>query len=418
MTILPLVLLVVAATSVALLPPLHPAQIWAVVWALGVGAYSLRLLPYITLDPLAQVLIASALLAFTGGTLIGARLGGRSRLLSGTHERTTHQTDVRLAALVVLAATLVGLLAFLVQAARAYGLHAALVTSPAVRLAVQTGTFHITIKYIYAAVAASALCGLCAANGTHRRRWALASALAVLSTYFATGRSTVVVAAVTALSAYVLARPDLPSKRLFIGGGTIVALVAVGIFTLGGSFIGKTFPNSELATFANPFVRDSLPRSTALPYEYLSAPIAAFGAEVSVAGHLPRLGGCASFGYVCKILHHTGLDTPSIPEVRPFTAAPLQWNTYTSLDAPLLDGGPWLIFPVVAFAGFLLGAAWRAARTKTTLGILCYAILVPCVLTAAGSNNFTAPFLVGAALIVFATVLLARVTIRMRSGEQ
>jgi hypothetical protein len=416
MTIVSLALIVIAVAAIASLPPLHPAQIWAIVWALAVGAYALRLLPYIRLDALAKLLIIGATLAFISGTLFGERL---SRRLLPSHEgRRSPAADVGLrpAATLVLATTVLGLFAFLAQAARAYGLHAALVSSSAVRLGVQTGVFHLTIKYIYTAVAAGALCAYCAATNAHPRRWASASVLAVLSTYFATGRATVVAAAVAALSAYALARPQLPAKRWFLLGGCVVAVIAVAVFTIGGSLIGKTFANSELATIDSPFVRHPALRPAALPYEYLSAPIAAFGLEASLAGRLPQLGGCASFGYVCSALRHGGFAVSAIPEVRPFTAAPLKWNTYTALDAPLLDGGAWAVVPAAALIGMLLGAVWLAARERRVCAILCYAILVTPVLTSPGSNDFTAPFLLGAILFTVGAVLATRLVKRHPEG--
>jgi hypothetical protein len=419
MTFLPLVLVLIACVAMVALPPLHPAQLWAIVWALAVGAYALRLLPYANLGALAQLLIGGASLGFVGGTLIGERLGRRVLSHVGAQRQTPRETDPRLAAMIVLAATLLGLSGFLVQAVRAYGLRAALVSSPAVRLAVRTGTFHITIKYVYAAVAASALCGACAAIGPHRRRWALATGVAVFSTYFATGRATVVVATVTALSAYAWARPRLPSKRSFILGACIVIVIALGVFTLGGSLIGKTLNNSELASIDSALVRHPLLRPIALPYLYLSAPVAAFGLEASIADRLPHFYGCASFGYVCSILHHAGLHVPSFPEVRPFTAAPLAWNTYTSLDAPLLDGGVWMVIPAAVLAGIFLGALWLAARERKLLALLGYAILVSSIVTAAGSNNFTASYLLGAIIIVIGAVLGAQLinrTPRYRRG--
>jgi hypothetical protein len=401
-------LLVAAIVAVVVLPPLHPAQIWALVWALAVGAYSLKLFPYLQLGVLAQVLIGFASIGFMGGALIGERLGRGAATHLEMRRGPSRMVHLPLAARIAFALTLVGLIGFLLQAVHSYGLRAALVSSRYVRQAVETGAFSVSIKYVYAAVAASVLCGACAAIGPHRRRWALAGGSAVLSTYFATGRSTVVVAAVSALCAYALARFELPSKRSFILGSCAVAIVAIGIFAIGGSLIGKTFANSELATIDSAFERHAQLRLAALPYEYMSAPIAAFGLEVGLANHLPRTEGCTSFGYICSILRHAGVDVQPVPEVRPFTAAPLKWNTYTSLDAPLLDGGPWLVVPAAILAGIVLGATWAAARRRRLLALVCYAALTPAIVTAHGSNKFTAPLLVGSMLIALGALLIAQ----------
>jgi hypothetical protein len=408
MMLLLLVLLVAAVVAVVALPPLHPAQIWAFVWALAVSAYSLRLFPYLQLGVLAQVLIGCASLGFMSGALLGEHLGRRAVSRLEVRRGPSQMVDLPLAGRIAFALTLLGLIGFLLQAEHSYGLRAALVSSPDVRQAVKTGAFNITIKYVYAAVAASVLCGACAAIGPHRRRWVLAGGFAVSSTYFTTGRSTVVAATVSALCAYALARPSLPSKRSIILGGCAVAIVAIGIFTIGGSLIGKTFNNSELATIDSTFERHASLRSAALPYEYMSAPIAAFGLEVGLANHLPRTTGCAFFGYICSILRHAGLEVEPLRAVRPFTAAPLKWNTYTSLDAPLLDGGPWLVVPAAILAGILSGLTWAAARRRRLFGLVCYAALTPAIVTAAGSNNFTAPLLLGAMVVALGALLIAQ----------
>lgn len=403
-----LTLLVAAIVAVVVLPPLHPAQIWAFVWALSVGAYSLRLFPYVQLGILAQVLIGGASLGFMGGAMVGERLGRRAASRLEVRRGPSQIVHLPLAARIAFVLTLLGLIGFLLQAEHSYGLRAALVSDRYVRRAIETGAFNISIKYVYAAVAASVLCGACAAIGPHRRRWALAGGFAVFSTYFATGRSTVVVTTVSALCAYALARSDLPSKRSFILGGCAVAIVAIGIFTIGGSLIGKTFANSELATIDSTFERHAPLRSAALPYEYMSASIAAFGLEVGLANHLPRTSGCASFGYLCSILRHAGLDVEPFPEVRPFTAAPLKWNTYTALDAPLLDGGPWLVIPAAILAGIVSGIIWAAARQRRLLALVCYAALTPAIVTAHGSNNFTAPLLLGSVVVALGALLIAQ----------
>jgi hypothetical protein len=316
--------------------------------------------------------------------------------------------DLLLAGRIAFALTLLGLIGFLLQAGHSYGLRAAVVSSTDVRHAIERGVFSITIKYTYVAIAASVLCGACAAIGPHRRRWALAAGFAVFSTYFATGRLTVVAATVSALCAYAFARPELPSKRLFMLGACAVAVIAIGIFTVGGSLIGKTFAKSELATIDSVFEQHASLRSAALPYEYMSASIAAFGVEVALANHLPRTSGCASFGYICSILHHAGLEVETFPAVRPFTAAPLKWNAYTSLDAPLLDGGPWLVIPAAILAGIVLGGIWAAARRRRLLALVCYAALTPAIVTTPESNSFTRPLLPGALAIALGALLIAK----------
>jgi ABC-type glycerol-3-phosphate transport system permease component len=416
--LLTLILIVTALAACVALPPLHPAQIWVFVWALAVGVYSLKLLPYLALGARAQVLIGGASLGFMSSSLIGERLTRSSASRFKLPRKAVSEVDIQVAASLTLGLTLLGLLAFLLQAAQRYGLRAALVSSSDVRHAIEAGTFKVTIKYVYAAVSASVLCGACAAMGPHRVRWAIAAGSAVLSTYFTTGRATLVIATVSALCAYALSCPRLPSRRSLVVSVLIVAIIALGSFTIGGSLIGKTFKNSELATIDSQFERHPSLRWAALPYEYISAPIAAFAVEVSLSDALPRTDGCASAGYICSILHHAGVNVNAFPEVRPFTAPPLAWNTYTSLDAPLLDGGVWLVIPAAALAGIVLGAMWEGARQRRVLAIVVYAALAPAIVTATGSNDFTAPLLLGAIVIALGAVLTAKIinqkTIRLR----
>jgi oligosaccharide repeat unit polymerase len=416
-TALALVFVVMATLALAILPPLHPAQIWTVVWALAVGAYSWRLLPYSPLSSLGQLLIGGSTLMFVGGTFLGGHVVARVARAQTEGSADDSERRVHIAAMLALATNAFGLCAFLLQAARSFGLRNALVSSPQVRHAVQTGAFNITIKYVYVAVAAAALCGAAAAIGPHRRRWAVGAGAAVLTTYFTTGRATVVAASAVALCAYALTRRRLPSKRTFIATGAAVAVLALGVFTLGGSLIGKTFDDSELVSIDSVFSRHAGLHALALPYEYVSAPIAAFGVETAVDGSLPKLRGCASFSYACSALRHIGLDAEPLPAVRPFTSRPLRWNTYTALDAPLLDGGPWLVLPATLVAGLALGALWGAARRRRLLGILFYAALTPAIVTSAGSNNFTAPMLLGAILTIICTLWLASALERRSLGN-
>jgi hypothetical protein len=108
-------------------------------------------------------------------------------------------------------------------------------------------------------------------------------------------------------------------------------------------------------------------------------------------------------------MRHAGLNIQTVPEIRSFTAAPLKWNTYTALDSPLLDGGKWLVVPAAILAGLLLGGTWQAARRRSLLAILCYAMLTPAIVTSSGSENFTAPLLLGAILIALAAMTAAQI---------
>lgn len=392
---------VVATAGLVFLPPLHPGQIWSFVWFAAVGLFSLGLLPYRALGSSTVWLIAAGSAAFILGTLVPKRLLGRP--LEKLSESTTVPSHVIVrAATAGCVLTAFTLVCFLVQVASAYGLRSALVTSPEVRTAVQTGETSLTIKYVYIALCAAALAGAAAAvsePGRARLRWIACALGAVLATYFATGRSTLVVAAVIALVAYALSRPSALSRReLLLGGGGVIVL-AVSVLIVGGNVIGKTFESSEISTIRSTFTDRPALSALALPYQYASAPIAGLDVQMDALGSVERTDGCATVEWACTLLSRAGFDAKPYPRIRPFTLPPLKWNTYTALDAPLLDGGPWLVPVVIGAFGFIMGTLWTLASFGAVGGRILYAILTPAVLTSTGSNNFTAPYLVGAAAL-------------------
>lgn len=67
-----------------------------------------------------------------------------------------------------------------------------------------------------------------------------------------------------------------------------------------------------------------------------------------------------------------------------------------------------MVIPATTLAGIFFGALWLAARQRALLGLLGYAVLMPSIVTAGGSNNFTASYLLGAVLISIGAVLAAR----------
>jgi len=408
-----------AAGTLVWLPPLHPAQLWSIPWALACDLYVLKLLPYRTLSVGTAALACGASVAFVAGAVAGAQIR-RAPFRQSLERKNPGLHLLRTAAVLCLGLTALFLFAFVAQAATRYGIRAALISTVAVRDAVGAGEFAATIKYVYAALAATALCAIVAAEepGGSAVRWRFATLLAIASIYFSTGRGTLVVAMIVALVAYVLARARRLSRAQFIGGCVGVAVLALLIFVVGGRLIGKTYANNPSIQAVPSAFRDHPGlRVLALPYEYASAPIPALDVQVHASTAWGRTHGCAALSEACRVLHKFGLPLEGASRIRPFTTDPLPWNTYTALDIPLLDGGYVLAIPIVGLCGLLMGWLWALASRRSFLAICAYAILAPAAATSYGSFSFTAPHLIGAVLVAFAGLALARLLRRILRHE-
>jgi hypothetical protein len=399
----------IAVWATVRLPPLHPAQLWAVPWAAAAGLFALQLLPYRELPPLAAALAAGATLAFVAGTVVGERHLGR-RVWGRTSEDLRYGLVAR-AAIGALVLTALLLIAFLWQTIQRFGVHDALVSSVDVRIAIGNGATPVTIKFVYAAIAASALSGVAAALAptTNRRiAWGLAAGAAVASLYFSTGRSTLVYGGIIGATAYLLARPALPKRSRFLVGVGAIACIAVVVHILGGLVIGKTYANNtDLRVTPSFFSSHSHFRALALPYQYASAPTAALGIQVDASTPLGTSRGCAVFSEPCSVLKDLGADVEPVRRIRPFTRSPLPWNTYTSLDAPLQDVGIVGTIPLMAIVGILVGALWAGARARWHHALVAYPIAAAAVIMAYSQFAFTAPHVLGAVIIASGMLILS-----------
>jgi len=409
-----------AGWSMMRLAFMHPLQLWSVPWALATSLFAFHLLPYRPLSASTALLIGACTTAFAAGCTVAARWLDRRRSdrvpvidsARGSHDHVT------VAALVSVVLTGAGLMLYLVELSLSHGLRDTLVTSPQVRLALADGAAAVTIKYLYVAYASAALCGLAAARApsAHGRiLWLGLGAAVVGSQYFTTGRSNIVLALCVLAAAEALGRRRQPSMRTLVAAGAALAAFVLAVFTAGGAIIGKTLDNNPLASVSSPLTEERLLRPLALPYQYASAPIAGLEVQSGVADAIPDALGCASFAMVCQIGRGAGFDMAPEPLVRPFTQAPLPWNTYTALDLPLVDGGPLFAILYFALLGCLAGALWRVARKGSTVAVAAYAIYASALLYSATQNNFFAPHIVGACVI--AALLLAGARLVRRRGS-
>jgi oligosaccharide repeat unit polymerase len=399
-------LIAIAVWTIVRLPPLHPAQLWSVPWAGAAGLFALQLLPYRELPPLTCALIVGATLAFVAGAVVGDR-HLRRPASSTTSERLDYVLLARAAAGALVLTGLV-LVAFLWQTSRDFGLRDALLSSGDVRGAIGTGAASVTIKYVYAALAATALSSLAAAQAPTRNgriAWVLATGAAVASLYFSTGRSNVVNAVIIAAIAYLLARPRLPSREQFLVGVAAIACLAVVVHILGGLIIGKTYANNaDLRRTPSFFTSHSEFRTFALPYQYASAPVAGLAVQVDASTALGTSHGCALFSEACSVLRDLGTEVEPVRRIRPFTRPPLPWNTYSGLDAPLQDVGVVGAMPLLAIVGILVGGLWAAARARRRHALTAYPITAAALIAGYAQFAFTAPHVLGA--IVIASGLL------------
>jgi oligosaccharide repeat unit polymerase len=406
--ILALGLIISLVAAVWRLPALHPVQLWLLVWSVSTALYTLRLLPYIAISWTTFGLAGGASLAFVVTATASSRWRRHEpeRALSEDLRRTLSR-----AAIWVLAVAAVWLAAYLTQVVVTYGLSSISRTSVAARQGIEKGDFSITIKYVYlmfAAITLTAYNGAVSAAGMPRRRWIGICVLCVASLYFATGRATVVDGAIAGSVTYALASPHRLRKRTLILAAVGLGVLALAVFLSLGAIIGKTFAHDpSFLQVPNTFARHRYLSDLALPYQYASAPIAALQVQVHSSSLWGDGHGCAILPSVCSVLGKIGIAVPHIPRIRAFTAPPFPWNTYTSLDAPLIDGGKLLVIPIVALIGSLLGLLWSSAARRNPLAVIFYALEAVALVTAAGSFNFTAPQLIGAFLIAAIALGLA-----------
>jgi oligosaccharide repeat unit polymerase len=406
-------LVVLAGCSLIVLPPLHPAQLWTIPWSIAVLLYSVRLLPYTSLSSTTVIIAAAATLAFVVFSLAGVRaadlLGRTSR--HRRRERIPNYRTVCIAALAVVCITVVWAGAFLASASVNYGARDALTASSRVREELGNGALAFQIKYVYASLASVVLCCIAAGLALERRRrvlWLASASFCGASIYLATGRATVISALVVGVVAYLSSRGQPIQVVRFLVGIVAVVAIAVGIFVAGGQLIGKTYANSaDLQAVESVFTRHSSLSTLALPYKYASAPVAALEIQTRSSTTWGDAGGCAALVELCKGLERLNVDVQPVSRIRPFTAPPLPWNTYTALDVPLIDGGKGLAVPIVALLGTLSGVLWAWSRSRTLIGILLYSLAAAAIVGSPAVFLFTAPHLVGAAFIGALAIYLA-----------
>lgn len=401
-----------ACWSMVRLPAMHPAQLWTIPWALATGLFAARLLPYRSLDAGTALLIVGGAAAFVSGSVVAGRVLTRHLGASGGLAGSSRPPDPHsLAAGLALAALVATLAAFIAQIIHAFGVRAALISSPEVRLAIGGGATPVTIKYVYFAFAAVALCVLAGAREQERnasRRWILAAVLAGCSMYFATGRANVVLALLIGLLTWAVARPTSITKSsiaLTLGSVLILGLL---VFSIGGAIIGKTFSANEVSTINSVFTRHKDLSVLAVPYEYAATPIAGLQREVELSSTWGQGHGCATLAFVCQILRRAGIHVEPEPAIRAATKAPLRWNTYTGLDYWLIDGGLALMIPIALAFGAMMGALWAVARTMHAGAVVLYAIFSSTLLFSAYQNSFFAPHIVGSAVIGMSALIAER----------
>jgi len=398
------VVLFVVATAVAWkrLAPLHPAQLWLTAWSLALGLFALQLLPYKSLADKTLVLIVIASAAFVGAACLASRMTRTQRTAAGARQ-------VEWAAGALLVVALVGCALFVVQAVVNVGIRDALLTSPTVRQAVQAGEYALTIKYVYVALAAAAMCGVAAGLLPARRgRWLIAAGMAVACIYFATGRATVVVAGVAAAVGFLVAADVRLSLRRVLVGAIAAGLLSLTVFSVMGQIIGKTYENSDLVTVRSFFTEHPSAELLATPYMYATAPIGALNVLVRNPP-ADRSDGCAMLSAVCSALSWAGVQTRPLRPVRPFTADPIAWNTYTALDDVIRDIGTPGVPVVFAALGLLCGWLWACARGGHPEAMAVYAVMSTAIVTSAGSNSFAAAHVLGAVTFVLVSLAAAMV---------
>lgn len=205
-------------------------------------------------------------------------------------------------------------------------------------------------------------------------------------------------------------RERLTSRRTWpIAIGVVLGTLV--IFVAMGNILGKTVENSSIRTADTRLASDPRINALALPYEYVTAPIAALNELIGTTPALPQRAGCALLGPVCEGLKKAGAPVTPEPQIRPYTSTPFPWNTYTALDRPLIDGGLVLAIPILFLLGVLNGIAYRLAIRGYLVAVCLYAILGSAVLFSVAQFNFCAPHILGGMLLVIASLGIARATL-------
>jgi hypothetical protein len=304
--------------------------------------------------------------------------------------------------------------AFVASAVAIYGVHDTLTASQRLRFGIDGGALSFQIKYVWASLAAVALCGVAAGMAPTRRSqriWFVLAVSSISSIYFATGRATVVSAIVVGLVAYLGARPKRVQRRRFIAGVVMVSALSLGIFIAGGQLIGKTFANNtDLRSVPSFFTRHQSFSGFALAYQYVTAPVAALDVQVASASSLGGADGCAALTELCQGLHKLGLHATPVGRIRPFTAPPLVWNTYSGLDVPLIDWGKYLAVPFVGLLGIASGILWELFRRRACVGLIGYSLESAAIAGSWTTYTFTAPHIIGGIGIALAMIWVVQRT--------
>lgn len=384
-SIVPSVFFVTLFAAAAIrLPPLHPIQMYSAPWAAATTLYALKLLPYQALTWSTVALICGAALIFSIVVLAGERLG--SRTLSHAKPNGSDSgsfagaTAVKYAARAALLLAAPLFLVFLAQMASRFGLTSTLLVSKNIREALVSQSPPRSLLYeilAFPAVALWSLAAVLANDPVARRRCLLACACAVGSLYFSTGRELLVNALVVALVVQLMARKTPVNGRYIAIALGALASCAIVLFVGVGALGGHTFNRSGIETFDNFFARHQSVSALALPYEDVSAPIAALDVRLPTFSTWGSTYGCATAARECALLQDMGLNVERTPPAPPFTGSPLPWNAYTYLDDFLLDGGKALTLMLVALTGLLAGLAWSLARRHSHYGVVAYAFSAP-----------------------------------------
>jgi hypothetical protein len=399
----------VAVYAIIALRPLHPIQLWSAPWAIAAILYSARLLPYRHVSWQTAGLALGATLAFAAGALAVGRWTPPPAAPAAPKEYDLLSATAKLLA----GLTGVVLIGYIAQAISRYGFRSTFISATPLREGIQQGHFIVTVKYVYVAMAAAAAASIaaaCAPAPRQRRAWLTGAVACIASLYLATGRGTVVSGAIISAVTYATGARHPIRMRWLAASASGLAIMAVVVFLIGGALIGKTFANNpDLKEVPSVFSHHRSLSVLALPYEYVTAPLAALDIQVQAADVWGDGHGCAALHAFCTGLRDVGLNVPVITPVRPFTASPLPWNTYTALDVPLIDGGTALTIPIVALLGAFCGWLWFLACRGLVLGRVAYALAAVALLTSSGSFSFMAPQLVGAFLLFAAALCAVRV---------
>jgi oligosaccharide repeat unit polymerase len=330
----------------------NPISLFAGIWSLLVAVYSLNLLPYYEIEANTWLLLALSGLAFCSGCASVAMFFLRrpARL----QPDLTSIIDLRALVRVTIMLYLMGMIlltGYVLDINSRFTFERFLAEPWHLRAAIMQGDVSWFLRYFYFTMPAAVL-AFVHLRLTESRRFIMRFIVVTSLVYgmATTGRTAVIwlLAWIACVYIYMPNRGNLVwQKAKAMGALGLFALVSLLFFIAAGSWVGRTYYNSELARSSA--VGEST-EAIIVPYQYFTSNIPAF--QNLLLEEPAYTYGQYTLLPVIKTLAAFTDEVQSLTEVSEFTKTPFLGNTYTYLWPYYQDFG----LPGLLVCPFLLGA--------------------------------------------------------------